>query len=227
MAEEKDIIQQVETEENLQAFIFSQMKEGASKSTIIKNLIKMGIDENKAPTLCERIHGQIMETVKKEQFTSTNLVTAAVGGVLAAAVCGVLWGLIVITTEYEIGYMAWAVGFAAGFAVLLFSGGKRGIPLQVIAVASSVLGIIIGKYLTFFYYLREMIEQEHGQEAASNLSVLSTDVMQFFFANIISMSHPMDLLWIIFAVATAWRIPKGSGIQLQSETSALNPDENQ
>ena len=217
MEAESDLVQELKTEENLQAFIFAQMKEGADKPTIVQNLIKMGIDENEAPILCDRIQAQIIEDVKKEQFTSTHLITAAAGGLLAATVCGVIWGLIVIATEYEIGYMAWGVGFVAGFAVLLFSGYKRGVPLQVIAVASSVLGIIIGKYLTFFHFLKEAVAEEHGAETASNISAISVDTIQLFFQNIIAMSHPLDILWIVFAVATAWRIPKGSGIKIDSD----------
>ncbi len=226
MTEETQSNQQEEIQK-LYAFVAEQMKEGADKGVIIRNLIKMGVDENDAQALVDKIHAEITEAVKKEQLNNTLIVSASLGGIIAAVTCGVLWGLIVIITEYEIGFMAWAVGLVVGFSVILFSGGKRGLPLQVIAVASSIFGIIIGKYLTFFYYLKVMVEEEHGKEAASSLSVLSGDVIQFFFENIISMSHPLDLLWIFFAVVTAWRIPKGSGIKLQSETSTLSLDEKQ
>ena len=111
--------------------------------------------------------------------------------------------------------MAWGIGLLAGFAVVLFSGGKRGRPIQVVAVAASVVGIVIGKYLTFFHVLKEVVAQEHGAEAAESISVLSGGVVEFFFQNVVSMSDPFDLLWIILAVITAWRIPKGSGIRPQ------------
>ena len=46
------------------------------------------------------------------------LIMGLVGGVLAASVGGVLWGLIVKWTEYEIGYMAVGLGLLCGFGVL-------------------------------------------------------------------------------------------------------------
>jgi len=109
--------------------------------------------------------------------------------------------------------MAWAIGGLAGFGVALFAGGKRGIPFQVVAVLSSVLGIVVGKYFVFFHYLKESIAEEYGAEAASNLSMLSEAVIQFFLENIELVMSGFDFLWIILAVVTAWRIPQGLGIK--------------
>ncbi|MHC4741413.1 MAG: hypothetical protein ACYS8Z_05850 [Planctomycetota bacterium] len=212
--------QQQEALQRLYAFVIEQIKAGADKPAISQKLVEMGMNEDDSHKLVDKMYDQIMQAAKAEQLTSASIIPAAIGGLLAAVVCGVIWGMIVIATEYEIGYMAWAVGLAAGFCVVLFSKGKKGLPLQVIAVASSLLGILIGKYLTFFHYLKEMIAEEHGTEAASQLSVLSGGVIQFFLENVVSMSHPLDLLWIVLAVATAWRIPKGTGIRITSNMAA-------
>jgi hypothetical protein len=222
MPEETNTTQKEQQEalQKLYAFVVEQIKAGADKATISQKLVEMGMDENDVHELVDKMHDQIMEAAKEEQLTSASILPALVGGVLAAIVCGVIWGLIVIATGYEIGYMAWGVGLAVGFCVVLFSKGKKGVPLQVIAVVSSILGVIIGKYLTFFHYLKEMIAEEYGPEAASKISVLSGDVIQFFLENIVSMSHPLDLLWVFLAVATAWRIPKGSGIKVVSDMTA-------
>lgn len=206
--------QQQEAIQRLYAFVAQQMKAGADKATISQKLIEMGVSEEDSHKLVDKMHDQIMALAQAEQLTSAAIAPAILGGLLAAVVCGVIWGLIVIATEFEIGYMAWAVGLAAGFSVVMFAKGKKGAPLQVIAVSSSILGILIGKYLTFFHYLKEAIAQEHGAEAASQLSVVSGAVIQFFLQNVVSMSHPLDLLWIVLAVATAWRIPKGTGINI-------------
>jgi hypothetical protein len=168
----------------LYAFVIKEMKAGSDKAAITKKLVKMGIDKSDAPHLVETIHAQIEKSTKEAQFTSSSFMPTLLGGVLAAVAGGVIWGLIVIATEHEIGFMAWGLGGLCGFAVLLFSRGKRGTPIQVIAVLSSVLGILIGKYFTFFYYLKEAITKEHGAEIASNISIFSQKVVQFFFANI-------------------------------------------
>jgi hypothetical protein len=69
--------------------------------------------------------------------------------------------------------MAWGIGLLSGFAVMFAARGKKGLPLQVIAVLSSIAGIVIGKYGTFFYWVRESIREEYGAEAAADLSVFS------------------------------------------------------
>lgn len=216
MTEETGISEkeQQEAMEKLFAFVMKQMKDGADKSTITQKLVEMGIDKSEAPNLVETIHTQIVKAAKEAQFTSSSVLPTLFGGVLAAVVGGVIWGLIVIATKYEIGFMAWGLGGLCGFAVLLFSRGKRGFPLQAIAVLSSLLGILIGKYFTFFQYLKEAIAEEHSAEAASNISIFSQNVIQFFFEHIGSMLSGFDILWVILAVITAWRIPKGVGIKV-------------
>ncbi|OGP52837.1 MAG: hypothetical protein A2Y65_07955 [Deltaproteobacteria bacterium RBG_13_52_11] len=200
--------------EKLYAFIIKQMKAGSDKSVITQKLVEMGINKSDASHLVETVHTQIVKATKETEFTSSLLLPALLGGVLAAVVGGVIWGLIVIVTNYEIGFMALGIGGLCGFAVLLFSKGKRGLPLQVIAVFSSILGIFVGKYFFFFHYLKETLAKEYGVAVASNLSIFSQEVIQFFLDHIELTLSGFDILWVILAVITAWRIPKGFGIKL-------------
>jgi hypothetical protein len=160
------------------------------------------------------VYSEIEKAAEEEQVTAGSIMPALVGGGLAAVVGGVIWGLIIIATGYEIGFVAWAMGWLTGFAVVLFSKGRRGVPLQAIAVLASVLGILIGKYFTFYHYFHAALAKNYGEEAASNISILSGSVMQFFIENIGSMVGGFDILWVILAVITAWRIPKGMGIKV-------------
>ena len=205
---------QKEALENLYAFVIEQMKAGADKSTIFQKLVEMGVDRNNATQVVETIHAQIVKAAEEEQLMDSSILPALFGGGLAAVVGGVIWGLIVIATGYVIGFMAWGIGWLTGFAVVLFSRGRKGVPLQVIAVLSSVFGIVIGKYFTFFHYLKEGVTRKYGAEAASNLSIFSERAIQFFINNIGSMLSGFDILWVILAVITTWRIPKGLGIKL-------------
>ncbi|MFC1718371.1 hypothetical protein ACFL6S_32245 [Candidatus Poribacteria bacterium] len=111
--------------------------------------------------------------------------------------------------------MAWIIGLLSGFTVLLSSKGRRGTPLQVIAVLSSVLGIIIGKYITFFHFLKELLTEELGAEVASSISIFSKRVIQVFMEGIGSMVRGYDIIWVVLAVITAWKIPKGLGVKLR------------
>jgi hypothetical protein len=105
------------------------------------------------------------------------ILPALFGGGLAAAVGGSIWGLIVSLTGYVIGYMALGIGLLCGYAVVLFSRGGKGMPLQVVAVLSSVLGIAIGKYATFFHFVKKAVAKQHGEAVAANVSFLSEKVL--------------------------------------------------
>ena len=115
----------------------------------------------------------------------------AVGGGVAAVVGGVIWGLITIFTGYRLAIAAWGVGGLAGFAVVFFSGGKKGLPFRLIAVLSCILGIIIAKYFTYFYFTRQ-----YGEIA-----------FLMWFGTI-------DIFFASLAVATAWIIPKRTKIKV-------------
>lgn len=139
------------------------------------------------------------------------IMPAILGAGLAAAAGGALWGLIVFLTGYVIGYMALGIGLLSGFGVLLFTGRQRGTPLQVIAVGGSILGIVIGKYTTFFHFLKKAVASHHGDVAAANVSLFSERTVQVFAQNIGSMVSGFDILWVLLAVVTAWKIPKANG----------------
>ncbi len=147
-------------------------------------------------------------TIEDDENTLDTLIPAVVGGGLAAVVGGAMWGLIVKVTGYEIGYVAWALGVAAGYGVLLFARGRRGPALQIIAVISSILGILLGKYFSFFQMLKQVLIEDYGVEMADRISMLSGKTISLFISEIGSMSSPFDILWVILAVGSAWRIPQ-------------------
>ena len=125
-------------------------------------------------------------------------VPAVLAGLVAAIAGGVAWGLIVKSTDYEIGFAAWGIGFLTGLAVLTATRGARGLPLQVIAVVCALFGIALGKYLAFVWVLQE------GPDGL-NISVLSGDAFDLFRNNLDLVFDWIDLVWAGFAVYTAWR----------------------
>src|SRR3990167_10153993 len=56
---------------------------------------------------------------------SFRLTPALFGGLGAGIVGGVLWGLIVSWTGYELGYAAWGLGLLVGFTVVFTAKGAR------------------------------------------------------------------------------------------------------
>jgi hypothetical protein len=139
-----------------------------------------------------------------EPLSSGNLTLAAVGGLVGALVGGLIWGLLVGATGTELGIVAIGVGVLAGFGVVLGARGKHGMPLQVIAGLAAVVGILFGKYFAFV----QIVNKELGGGVAS---VFDGRTFSAFMDIIGEVFSGFDVLWIVFAVYTAWRIPQGQG----------------
>ena len=118
-----------------------------------------------------------------------------------------------IATGYEIGFVALAVGWLCGMGVVLMSKGQKGVPLQIIAAVASVLGILVGKYISFYDALKTILAQE-GAELSEEISIFSMKMIQFFIDNLSSIAGGFDILWIVLAIVIAWSLPKASGIKL-------------
>jgi hypothetical protein len=72
-----------------------------------------------------------------------------------------------------------------------------------IAVLTSLLGILVGKYGLFFYYF----DQGFFEETGAHTSIFSGLAIEFFFRTLPEMVGMFDALWVILAVSTAWKIP--------------------
>ena len=134
---------------------------------------------------------------------ASSLLPAVGAGLVAAIVGGVVWGLIVKISDYEVGFVAWGIGFVAGTAVVFATRGAKGTQLQVIAVVSALLGILLGKYLAFAFTV-----QDDAESVGDSIGLLSGDMFSLFRNNLDVVFSFFDLLWVGFAVFTAWRIPQ-------------------
>jgi hypothetical protein len=134
---------------------------------------------------------------------SRSLLPAIAAGLVAALVGGIVWGLIVKISDYEVGFVAWGIGFIAGTAVVLASGGAKGPRLQAIAVVSALLGILLGKYLSYAF-----VVQEQAKSFDQSIGLVSGDMFSFFRQDLDIVFSFFDLLWVGLAVVTAWRIPQ-------------------
>ena len=216
MAQEKEMSAE-EAVQQFHAFVLDQMKAGASKARIVDRAVEMGLERDDAEEAVGTFYDTIMETAREQQMVGGDLLRGICGGIAAAVVGGVIWGVIVIATGYEVGYVAWGLGLLAGITVVLATRGKRGVPLQIVALASSAMGILIGKYVIFYHFLKKAVEEEMGAAVARELSVFSVSVMSLFFQSVGLLLSGFDVLWVVLAVLTAWRIPKGLGIQVPAE----------
>jgi len=200
--------------QKLHQFVAAEMRAGGDRPSIVQKLTAMGVEPTTAEQVVGTAYVQISAQVRRQQFTPSSLVPAIFGAAVAAVVGGGVWGALTIYTNYEVGYVAWGLGVLSGFSVVWLSGGRKGPPLQIIAVVSSILAILIGKYLVFYSAIHDIATREAGADKAAALSAFSTEIMRLFVERVSSLLTPYDALWVILALGSAWRIPKGSGIKL-------------
>jgi signal peptidase I len=127
---------------------------------------------------------------------SPSVALALLAGLAAAVVGGIAWGLLVKWTGYEIGIAAWGVGVLVGYAVLAAAGGRKSAELQAVGVVSALVGVLVGKYLTFAFVVQESLGGQIG--------IVSGDMLTYFREALREVFGLFDLLWAGLAVVTAW-----------------------
>lgn len=212
--EEKQPEKPDKNDQEIIAFILNHLKEGASHGFIAQKLVSTGMDIDTATKLVGDIQAEQTEVSEAEQLTPALLLTSLIGALVASTIGGIIWGLIVILTDYEIGFVAIGVGMLSGYAVVLFAKNKKGIPLQIIASISSIFGIVLGKFYMYHHYLKENVIEEYGEEAGADITFLNPEVVAYFIEDLPVMVGAYDLLWVGIAVYVAWQIPQKSGFDL-------------
>jgi uncharacterized membrane protein len=198
----------------LSEYVLARMKQGKDKGTIAAEMRADGAVHEEADRVAGQMYDAIMESARKEQFTSDSWQPALLGGLGAAVLGGIVWGLAMIFTGFESGIAAWGLGWFCGWAVVKLTGGRKGIQSQVVAVGSSILGILIGKYIAFYDYLSQVVLEDYGAEAAEDLSIFSLATVEEFFLLLWDMLDPIDFLFVGAAVYTAWGLTRGLGVKV-------------
>lgn len=126
-----------------------------------------------------------------------------IGGLIAAILGGVVWAAVAAMTEYEVGLIAILIGVLCGYAVVLFSNKQIATVHKIIAVVFSLIGILLGKYLTVVYFTAQLYTDMSMMNLVFNGEMISAFAETFteYF------SEPIDLLFVILAIVSAWQIP--------------------
>jgi hypothetical protein len=136
------------------------------------------------------------------------LPVALLAGAGAALIGGLVWAGVVITTHFDIGFLAWFVGAATGLAIVRVAGRPVGTAAQVLAGALAAGGIIVGKYVIFVHAVKKTFG---ALLAAQGMSVgyLDTRQMSIFLHNFGSFVRPIYALWGALAFFAAVRTAGG------------------
>jgi signal peptidase I len=130
----------------------------------------------------------------REPEGTFGLTGAVVTALVTAILAGLVWGYVAKWTGRDYSYLSLAVGLVVGFAVSQVSRGGHAV--QAAGVLASLLGILIGKYLSFALTTRDQLGLHEN--------VFSGDMFRLFRDSLSDVFDLYDVLWILLAVAAAW-----------------------
>lgn len=123
---------------------------------------------------------------------------ALLAGIVAGLAGAVVWYLVRIWTEYEVGIISIAIGFAVGKAVNWGSRGKGGWLYQVLAVFLTYSAIVTN-------YVPDIVKQM-GEDATSNaLAWIIAFVISYAVPFMAGFENIIGLLIIAFGLWEAWK----------------------
>lgn len=125
-----------------------------------------------------------------------NFAVALAAGIVAAITGGIVWAVVTVTTEFQIGFMAIGVGLLVGFAVRLGHGRT-----QVFALTGAVLallGCLLGNFLSMVgFFAKAQHVDVFTALSAVDLAKVPTVMTQAF--------DVMDLVFYGIAVYEGYR----------------------
>jgi hypothetical protein len=136
---------------------------------------------------------QYREKLRLEQ----NLPMALAAGFAAALIGGILWAVITVVTNYQIGFMAVGVGLLVGYAVRYFGKGIDPI-FGVAGAVLALLGCLLGNFFSMVGF----------GAAAENVGVFELlGMLDYSYVPEIMMEgfSPMDLLFYGIAVYEGYK----------------------
>jgi hypothetical protein len=139
----------------------------------------------------------------------SKIVLPALGALLAAIIGGGIWALITVLTNYELGIIAWGLGALAGYVVVYLARRQTTQVHQILAVIGSLLGIVLGKYFTFTYTLQDDLAH-----------IFDNQAFTFFQQNFTEFFGGMDIVFVLLAVITAWRMPSRMSDKVEQPVAA-------
>ena len=134
-----------------------------------------------------------LQQVRCEQ----NLLMGAVGGVLAAILSAFTWALVTVITDYQIGYMAAAVGYMVGVAIRIMGKGLDSIFGYVGAILS-FFGCLLGNFLSIVHHIAKASEATHMEVLVAMDYTIIPGIM-------LEEGSPIDLLFYGIAVYEGYK----------------------
>lgn len=126
-----------------------------------------------------------------------NLPLAIIGGLSVTIIGAILWATITVVTEYQIGYMAIAIGLAVGYSVRIFGKGIDMI-FGIIGAFLALFGCVLGNFLSLVGFFA-------NAEGLGYFETISLIDLSLIPDIMIESFNPMDVLFYGFAIYEGYR----------------------
>ena len=127
---------------------------------------------------------------------------AMLGAVLGGAVGVLTWWGFTVVTEIAFGLVAVVIGFAVGKGILLLTGNKRALGLQILSTAVAGISFFYASYLVNRTFVLQVVA-ERGEEI-----VLPLLPAPGLLVKVIGLDFGlMDLVFLAIVLYQAWKIP--------------------
>ena len=143
------------------------------------------------------VNPEKLTTYIEELRNQQNLPLAIISGIFAAIIGGIIWAVITVATEYQIGYMAIGVGFLVGFSVRYFGKGIDTI-FGIVGALLALLGCLLGNLLsTIGFAFKDAEESFLEIIPLINYNLLPEIMVETF--------SPMDVLFYAIAIYQGYK----------------------
>jgi hypothetical protein len=126
-----------------------------------------------------------------------NLPMAIIGGLSVAIIGAILWAVITVATEYQIGYMAIVIGFGVGYSVRFFGKGIDSI-FGIIGALLALIGCVLGNFLSIIGFVANSENLGYFETLTLIDLSLIPEIMTESF-------NPMDILFYGLAIYEGYR----------------------
>jgi hypothetical protein len=156
---------------------------------------------------CDNCAAQIQRAVGQNSVGPAKVLAAGVAGLATALAGGAVWAVTVHVTHWNIGYLAFFIGYAVGKVVHQVTGKGRGATLQWLGAILAGIGVEAGKVGLIVWGIVDALRGNGDPVTVGN-------VMQMIRLNVEAFKQPFDLIWIAFAAYAAWRMCKPANISI-------------
>ncbi len=156
-------------------------------------------NEVAAEELDVNIDPEKIKAFQAELEAQQNLPMGVVAGVVSALIGAAVWAGITVATEYQIGWMAVAVGFLVGYAVCILGKGLSK-NFGYVGAVCALLGCVLGNLLSICGFI-SIQESVPFLQIVVNLLTQSAVIFEILKATF----APMDLLFYGIAIYEGYK----------------------